>query len=70
MQLERWLMCILHSARHMTVKVAHCPYQDTLPLSKFQMEKHFLAQIFCLKEADICICRMRNTERQGNTGGI
>ena len=64
-------MCILCSARHMTVKLATCLYQDTLPLSKFQMGKHFLAQIFCLKEADICICicRMRNTERQGNTGG-
>jgi len=39
-------MCILHTARHMTVKLAHCPYQDTLPLSKFQMGKHFYSTDF------------------------
>lgn len=50
MQFQRWLMCILHSSRHMTVKVAHCPYKDTLPLSTFQMGKHFLAQIFVLRK--------------------
>jgi hypothetical protein len=41
---------IAFSKAYMTVKLAHCPYQDTLPLSKFQMGKHFLAQIFVLRK--------------------
>jgi hypothetical protein len=52
--------------------VAHCLYQDTLPLNEFQRGKHFLALIICLKEADICICsssRMRNTDSHVNKGG-